>query len=101
MPPLPIQVVVANAGTVLPKAPPVKRSYDASGRRARAEAARRRILEVARARFLAEGFIATPLPAVPPAAGVSVETVYMSPGIKVILALPVHHDPVAVLCQEP
>jgi AcrR family transcriptional regulator len=86
---------------VLPKVAPVKRSYDASGRRARAEAARRRILEAARARFLTDGFTATTMTAVATAAGVSVETVYKTHGTKARLALAVFHDAIAGPGPEP
>jgi AcrR family transcriptional regulator len=86
---------------VHPNAPAVKRSYDASGRRARAEAARRRILEAARAQFLADGFTGTTVTAVARAAGVSVETVYKSHGTKARLALAVFHDAIAGPGPEP
>jgi AcrR family transcriptional regulator len=86
---------------VLPQSRPVKRSYDASGRRARAEAARRRVLDAARARFLADGFTATTVPAVATAAGVSVETVYKAHRTKARLALAVFHDAIAGPGPEP
>jgi AcrR family transcriptional regulator len=90
-----------NTGTVHPDGSGVKRPYDTTGRRARAEAARRRVVEAARTLFLADGFIATTVPAVAAAAGVSVETVYKSHGTKARLALAVFHDAIAGPGPEP
>ena len=58
------------------------RSYDSSGRRAQARARRRRVLEVARALFLSQGYAGTTVAAVADAAGVSPETVYKGFGGK-------------------
>ena len=52
------------------------RSYDASRRREAAHCGRTRILEVAQALFLRDGYAATTVAAVAAAAGVSVETIY-------------------------
>jgi AcrR family transcriptional regulator len=59
---------------------PVKsgRTYDASRRRARDEATRQRVLDVAERRFLSDGYAGTTLAAVADDAGVSVESVYKS-----------------------
>jgi AcrR family transcriptional regulator len=59
-----------------------KRSYDSSGRQEQARRNRVRVIEVARERFLREGYAAATIPAVAGAAGVSVETVYKSFGNK-------------------
>jgi AcrR family transcriptional regulator len=53
-----------------------RRSYDSSRRREQARLTRARILDVARASFLAHGYAATTIPKVASGAGVSVETVY-------------------------
>jgi AcrR family transcriptional regulator len=53
-----------------------KRTYDASGRRARAAANRQRIIDAAAAMFLAHGYVGTTVPAIASKAGVAVETVY-------------------------
>jgi AcrR family transcriptional regulator len=53
-----------------------KRRYDASRRREQARHNRAAVLQVARVRFLAQGYAATTLPDVARDAGVSVETVY-------------------------
>jgi AcrR family transcriptional regulator len=86
---------------VYPDPPRVKRSYDASARRARAEAARRRVLDAARERFLADGFTATTVASVAAAAAVSIETVYKAHGTKAGLALAVFHDAIAGPGPEP
>ena len=78
-----------------PSAAPVKRRYDATRRRAQAADVRRRVLEVARDRFLADGYVATTVPEVAAAAGVSVEWVYKAVGRKPQLALAVFHDGIA------
>lgn len=54
----------------------VKRSYDASGRQARAQETRRTILRVAHDLFVAQGYGRTTLAEIARAADVSVETVY-------------------------
>jgi AcrR family transcriptional regulator len=74
---------------------PVKRRYDASRRRAQAADARRRVLDAARERFLADGYAATTVPGVAAMAGVSVEWVYKAVGRKPQLALAVFHDGIA------
>ena len=59
-----------------------RRSYDASARRARAQRTRSTILEVARRRFLGEGYATTTVAAIAADAGVSVETIYKAFGGK-------------------
>ena len=59
-----------------------RRSYDASARRARAQRTRSTILEVARRRFLGEGYTTTTVAAIAADAGVSVETIYKAFGGK-------------------
>src|SRR5690349_4269856 len=54
----------------------VKRTYDASRRREQARRQRARVLDVARERFLADGYAATTIGAIAHDADVSVETVY-------------------------
>ena len=70
-----------------PDAPstPAKRRYDATGRRAAAQATRRRVLTAARELILARGYAATTMAAVAAAAGVSVETIYLAVGPKAAL----------------
>jgi AcrR family transcriptional regulator len=58
------------------------RAYDASRRRARAEEARHRVLDIAERRFLTDGYAATTLASVAGDAGISVESVYKSFGGK-------------------
>lgn len=53
-----------------------RRTYDSSGRQARAAQTRSSVLVAARKAFLADGYAATTIPSVAAAAGVSVETVY-------------------------
>ncbi|HEU5004264.1 MAG TPA: helix-turn-helix domain-containing protein [Actinomycetota bacterium] len=53
-----------------------RRRYDSGRRQANAAEQRRRILETARRRFLADGYAATTVAAIAGEAGVSVETVY-------------------------
>jgi AcrR family transcriptional regulator len=62
------------------------RRYDASGRRRESAQRRDRVLDAARSRFLADGFVATTIPAVAADAGVSVELVYKAFGSKAALA---------------
>jgi AcrR family transcriptional regulator len=88
-------------GTMHPERAPVKRSYDATRRRADAERARRRVLDTARSLFLAQGYAATTMAAVAEAAGVSVETVYKAHGNKARLVLAVFHDAIAGRSDEP
>jgi AcrR family transcriptional regulator len=54
----------------------VKRNYDASGRRARAEEIREELVETARGMLLADGYASLTIPNVAKACGVSVESVY-------------------------
>lgn len=63
----------------------VKRPYDATARRAKAEASRGRIVAAARGLFESRGYVATTMEAVADAAGVSVETVYKAFGSKLTL----------------
>jgi AcrR family transcriptional regulator len=62
-----------------------KRRYDATRRRAAADATRQRILAAARALFLARGYPATTMAAIAAAAGVAVETIYLAVGPKAAL----------------
>jgi AcrR family transcriptional regulator len=59
-----------------------RRRYDASARRAGAQRTRAKILEVARRRFLGEGYATTTVAAIAADAGVSVETIYKAFGGK-------------------
>lgn len=59
-----------------------KRRYDASRRQAAARETRRAILEAAKALFLERGYAPTTMTAIAEAAGVSVETIYLSVGPK-------------------
>jgi len=59
-----------------------KRTYDASLRRAQARRSRDRIIEVARGRFLQDGYGPTTISAIAEDAGVSVDTIYKSFGGK-------------------
>jgi len=59
-----------------------KRRYDTSGRQASAQETRRRILAAARRLFLKRGYAATTMAAIAAAAGVSIETIYLSIGGK-------------------
>lgn len=73
-----------------PVSGPVKRSYDASRRRAAAEQTRLGILAAARELFEAGGYAGTSVQEVARRAGVSVDTVYASVGRKPELLLAVH-----------
>ncbi|HJU01968.1 MAG TPA: helix-turn-helix domain-containing protein [Actinomycetes bacterium] len=64
----------------------VKRSYDASGRRAQAQARRRAVVVAARALFERDGFRLTTITAVAERAGVSAESIYKGFGTKAALA---------------
>ena len=64
----------------------VKRSYDASGRRAQARARRLAVVLAARDLFERNGFRATTVAAVADQAGVSAESVYKGFGTKAVLA---------------
>lgn len=65
---------------------PVKREYDISGRRARADQRRAAALDAARHLFLARGYVATTVEALAAAAGVSAATIYKSYGGKAGMA---------------
>ena len=84
-----------------PGSHPVKRQYDGARRRARAEEARRRVLDAARRLFLADGYLGTTMAGVAAAAGVSVESVYKAHGSKARLVLAVFHDAIAGRDDEP
>ena len=62
-----------------------RREYDSSGRRAQAEATRRRIVEVARDLFVEHGYAGTSMARIAAAAGVSAPTVFAAFGSKVNL----------------
>lgn len=65
----------------------VKRRYDGTRRRARAEEVRRSLLDTARAMLLAEGYADTTIPKVAGACGVSVDSVYKRfPGRAALVA---------------
>ena len=72
-----------------------RRSYDATGRRDRARARHDRIIDVARRRFLAEGYAATTIAAIADEADVSVDTIYKAVGRKPRLAKAVFDDGIA------
>ena len=63
-------------------AAPRPRRYDSSGRRSQAERSRERIVEVARDRFLGNGYAVTTVASIARVAGVSAETVYKAFGGK-------------------
>src|SRR5260370_7256826 len=65
--------------------PEPKRSYDTRGRQASEHETRRRILAAARRLFLKRGYASTSMAAIADAAGVSVETIYLSIGGKASL----------------
>lgn len=64
---------------------PVKRSYDASGRQARAQQTRRRVIDVAHDLFIRQGYGRTTIADIARGADVSVETVYSAFGNKAAL----------------
>jgi len=64
----------------------VKRSYDASGRRAQARARRLAVILAARDLFERDGFRPTTIAAIATHAGVSAESVYKGFGTKAVLA---------------
>ena len=64
---------------------PVKRSYDASGRQARAQETRQRIIDVAHDLFVSQGYGRTTIADIARGAGVSVETIYSAFGNKAAL----------------
>ena len=65
---------------------PVKRSYDMSGRRERARARRRAVVEAARELFERDGYRPTTIAAIARHAGVSAESIYKGFGTKSALA---------------
>ena len=65
---------------------PVKRRYNATGRRQAAARTRAAILEAARELFTESGYLATPMAAIAERAGVALDTVYASVGRKPELA---------------
>jgi AcrR family transcriptional regulator len=65
---------------------PVKRRYDATGRRQAAARTRAAILDAARELFSERGYAATPMTAIADRAGVALDTVYASVGRKPELA---------------
>jgi len=65
---------------------PVKRRYDATGRRQAAARTRAAILDAARELFAERGYSATPMTAIADRAGVALDTVYASVGRKPELA---------------
>jgi len=70
----------------------VKRPYDASRRRAGAEASRRRVLEAAERRFLAGGYASTTIGAIAADAQVSADSIYKSFGGKPGLIRSIYAD---------
>jgi AcrR family transcriptional regulator len=66
---------------------PVKRRYDATGRRQAAARTRVAILDAARELFTERGYAATPMTAIADRAGVALDTVYASAGRKPELAM--------------
>ena len=66
--------------------PEVKRSYDASGRRAQARARRLAVVRAARDLFQRDGFGPTTIEAIAARAGVSARSVYLGFGSKAALA---------------
>ena len=65
---------------------PVKRRYDATGRRQAAARTRAAILDAARQLFAERGYAATPMTAIASQAGVALDTVYAAVGRKPELA---------------
>jgi len=65
---------------------PVKRRYDATGRRQAAARTRAAIMDAARELFAERGYSATPMTAIADRAGVALDTVYASAGRKPELA---------------
>ncbi|MGH3473701.1 MAG: TetR/AcrR family transcriptional regulator [Aeromicrobium sp.] len=64
---------------------PVKRSYDASGRQARAQETRHRVIDVAHDLFISRGYGRTTIADIARGADVSVETIYSAFGNKAAL----------------
>ena len=75
-----------NIGIIAPMPGPVKRRYDATGRRQAAARTRAVILDAARELFAERGYAATPMTAIADRAGVALDTVYASAGRKPELA---------------
>jgi AcrR family transcriptional regulator len=65
---------------------PIKRRYDATGRRQAAARTRAAILDAARQLFAERGYTATPMAAIAERAGVALDTVYATVGRKPALA---------------
>src|SRR6478752_10370132 len=72
----------SDVSSVAGVAPPVKRSYDNAARRARSEATRSRILDVARELFTTRGYRATTLAEIARTADVHLDTIYELVGRK-------------------
>jgi AcrR family transcriptional regulator len=62
-----------------------RRSYDASGRRARSAETRQRIVDAARSLMLTDGYLATSVSGIAASAGVNVDTVYELVGRKPLI----------------
>jgi AcrR family transcriptional regulator len=75
-----------NIGIMTLMPGPVKRRYDATGRRQAAARTRSAILDAARQLFAEHGYTATPMTAVAGRAGVALDTVYAAVGRKPELA---------------
>jgi len=75
-----------NSVIITPMTGPVKRRYDATGRRQAAARTRAAILDAARELFAERGYAATPMTAIADRAGVALDTVYASVGRKPALA---------------
>ena len=69
-----------------------RRPYDTTGRQDGARVRRKRIIDVARRRFLADGYASTTIAAIADEAGVSVDTIYKTVGRKPRLAKAVFDD---------
>jgi AcrR family transcriptional regulator len=75
-----------NMGIMTLMPGPVKRRYDATGRRQAAAHTRTAILDAARELFTERGYAATPMTAIADRAGVALDTVYAAVGRKPDLA---------------
>jgi AcrR family transcriptional regulator len=75
-----------NIGIMTLMSRPVKRRYDATGRRQAAARTRTAILDAARELFTERGYAATPMTAIADRAGVALDTVYAAAGRKPELA---------------
>jgi AcrR family transcriptional regulator len=75
-----------NIGIMTLMSRPVKRRYDATGRRQAAARTRAAILDAARELFTERGYAATPMTAIADRAGVALDTVYAAAGRKPELA---------------